>query len=164
MKPYNKLFLLSFTFICCLSDHAASSSSKFYWYDRNYELIKQKISHFNLKPENLVRVKNVVLFVGDGMGITTITSSRTLKRQRSGNAEDKLAFDDFPATALIQTDIVDSQISESAAAATAIFCGVKTTFENLGVDETAGKDACSDVDSHTPSLFSWAQSQNIKTG
>lgn len=164
MKSYNKLFLLTFTFVCCLSDQATSSSSKSYWYNQNYDLIKQKISNFNLKPEHLVRVRNVVFFVGDGMGLTTITASRTLKRQRSGNPEDKLAFDDFPATALVQTDIVDSQISESAAAGTALFSGVKTTFENLGVDETAGKDACSNVDSHAPSLFSWAQSQNLKTG
>lgn len=160
----NKLFLLLLTFSCCLHGQATSARDKFYWYDRNYELIKQKLSYFNLKQENLVRVKNVVFFVGDGMGLTTITASRVLKRQRSGNADDKLAFDDFPATALIQTDIAESQISESAAAATALFCGVKTTFESLGVDETAGEQVCSHPETHVPSIFSWAQSQNIKTG
>jgi alkaline phosphatase len=117
-----------------------------------------------LKPENLVRVKNVILFVGDGMGLTTVTASRVYKRQKLGKPEAKLVFDEFPASALIQTDTANSQISESAAAATALFCGVKTNFENLGVDATAGKDACINIESHTTSIMSWAQQQNLKTG
>lgn len=163
---YFELFLLTFTFICCLSvPTAGEEKNKFYWYNRNYELIKQKISFFNLKPENLVRVKNVILFVGDGMGLTTVTASRVYKKQRSRKSEEtNLVFDEFPASAFIKTDTANSQISESAAAATALFCGVKTNFENLGVDASAGKDSCSNIESHTPSIISWAQNKNIKTG
>lgn len=163
-----ELFLLTFTFVCCLSAPAptvADEKNKFYWYNQNYELIKQKISFFNFEPENLIRVKNVILFVGDGMGLTTVTASRVYKKQKSRNPDQtKLVFDEFPASAFIKTDTANSQISESAAAATALFCGVKTNFESLGVDATAGKDVCSNIDSHTPSIISWAQNANLKTG
>lgn len=162
---YFQILLLTFTFICCLSAPTPSDvKNKFYWYNRNYELIKQKISFFGLKPENLNRVKNVILFVGDGMGLTTVTASRVYKQQKTKNEEAKLAFDDFPASAFIRTDTENSQISESAAAATALFCGVKTNFENLGVDASAGKDACTNIESHTSSIISWAQNKNLKTG
>lgn len=163
---YFEILCLTFTFSYCLSASPTASEvkNKFYWYNRNYELIKQKLSLFNLKPENLPRVKNVILFVGDGMGLTTVTASRTYKQQKMKNEEEKLAFDDFPATAFVKTDTANSQISESAAAATALFCGVKTNFENLGVDASAEKDACKNIESHTTSIVSWAQSKNLKTG
>lgn len=161
---YCELFLLSFTFVCCLCAPTENVKDKIYWYNRNYELINRRLSYFNLKPESLVRVKNVIVFVGDGLGLTTITASRVYKKQKLRNSESKLVFDEFPASALIQTDVANSQISESAAAATALFCGVKTNFESLGVDSSAGKNACSNIDSHTPSIISWAQSQNLKTG
>lgn len=161
---YFEIFLPSLAFVCCLCASAENVKDKLYWYNRNYELINRRLSYFNLKPESLVRVKNVILFVGDGMGLTTVTASRIHKRQKLRNSESKLVFDEFPASALIQTDTANSQISESAAAATALFCGVKTNFESLGVDSSAGKNACNYIDSHTPSIVSWAQAQNLKTG
>lgn len=159
-----ELFLLTFSFVCCSSAPSVIEKNKVFWYNHNHELIKKRLSYFNLKPESLVRVKNVILFVGDGMGLTTVTASRVYKKQKSSNPEAKLVFDDFPASALIHTDTANSQISESAAAATALFCGVKTDFESLGVDVTAGKDACNNIGSHTKSIVSWAQQKNLKTG
>lgn len=64
MKIPFKLFLLTFTFISCLSFPTLSGKDKVYWYNRNHELIEQKIAYSNLRPENLLRVKNVILFVG----------------------------------------------------------------------------------------------------
>ena len=161
---YFELFLLTLLFVCCLSVPSVNVKSKIFWYNENYELIKHRISYFNLNPESLARVKNVILFVGDGMGLTTVTASRVYKREKFRDPNAKLVFDEFPASALIQTDTANSQISESAAAATALFCGVKTNFENLGVDASAGKDLCSNSDSHTQSIISWAQKQKLKTG
>lgn len=45
--------------------------------------------------------KNVLLFVGDGMGISTVTAARILSGQRLGRkGEDhELAWDTFPAVA-----------------------------------------------------------------
>lgn len=151
------LFLLSMT-------ESIIAIDKAYWYNRNSEALERRMSNFNLKAESLVRVKNVILFVGDGMGLTTVTASRVHKRQSQKNPDARLIFDDFPASAFIQTDSANTQISESAAAATALFCGVKTNYESLGVDASGGKNACSKIESHTPSIISWAQDQNLKTG
>lgn len=87
-----------------------------------------------------------------------------MKRQITKNFNNNLIFDEFEATAMMQTDIYNSQIPESAATSTALFCGVKTNFENLGVDASAGRNACINIDSHTPSIMSWAQEKNFKTG
>lgn len=45
--------------------------------------------------------KNVILFVGDGMGVATVTAARILRGQRLGKkGEDhELAWDGFPAVA-----------------------------------------------------------------
>ncbi|KAG8225733.1 hypothetical protein J437_LFUL012876 [Ladona fulva] len=46
--------------------------------------------------------RNVVLFVGDGMGVSTVTAARILRGQQlGGSGEDhKLAFEKFPNLAL----------------------------------------------------------------
>lgn len=158
-----KIIILLAILSNCLAK-SLMQKDKLFWYEENYDELKKRLSFGNLKPENVGKVKNVVLFVGDGMGLSTITASRVLKGQRTGKYNEKLIFDEFPASALVKTDTLNSQISESAAAATALFCGVKTNFESLGVDVTAGKDTCANVRSHTKSIMSWAQDENMKTG
>ena len=50
------------------------------------------------------KAKNVILFLGDGMGVTTITPARILKGQLQNKPgeETKLVFEDFPNTCLIK--------------------------------------------------------------
>ena len=50
------------------------------------------------------RAKNVILFLGDGMGISTITAARILKGQLGGHRgeEGYLEFDRFPYTGLVK--------------------------------------------------------------
>ena len=54
------------------------------------------------------KAKNVILFLGDGMGISTITPSRILKGQLKNTTgeEAKLVFEDFPNTCLIKVSAV----------------------------------------------------------
>lgn len=51
----------------------------------------------NLKPVKK-RAKNVILFVGDGMGVTTLTAARILEGQMRGESgeENRLSFENFP--------------------------------------------------------------------
>ncbi|XP_069992204.1 alkaline phosphatase, tissue-nonspecific isozyme-like [Penaeus vannamei] len=46
--------------------------------------------------------KNVILFVGDGMGVATVTAGRILKGQKEGQSgeEYRLSFEKFPYVAL----------------------------------------------------------------
>ena len=76
--------------------------------------------------------KNVILFVGDGMGISTITAGRIFDGQSKGKTgeEHQLEFDKFENVALIKTYNTNAQVPDSAGTATAIMSGYKT---NMGV-------------------------------
>lgn len=49
---------------------------------------------------NRNRAKNIIVFIGDGMGMSTITSGRIFAGQMKGNTgeEYKLSFEKFPNT------------------------------------------------------------------
>ena len=89
--------------------------------------------------------KNVILFVGDGMGISTVTAARILDGQQRGMAgeENMLSFDTMPITGLVKTYTVDAQTPDSAGTMTAIISGVKTDSRVLGVDEDIIPGECS---------------------
>ncbi len=83
------------------------------------------------------RAKNVILFVGDGMGITTLTAARILEGQMRGESgeENHLSFETFPSVALSRTYSANQQTSDSAPTMTAIISGVKTDEGILSVNQ-----------------------------
>ena len=83
------------------------------------------------------RARNVILFIGDGMGISTVTAARIYEGQKRGETgeENLLSFEKFPHTALIKTYNTDSQVPDSAGTATAMNAGVKTRIGFIGVGE-----------------------------
>ncbi|KAM5228692.1 intestinal-type alkaline phosphatase-like [Ctenodactylus gundi] len=88
--------------------------------------------------------KNLILFLGDGMGVPTVTATRILKGQSQGKLgpETPLAMDKFPYMALSKTYNVDRQVPDSAGTATAFLCGVKTNFRTIGVSAAARYGQC----------------------
>ncbi|XP_027731138.1 intestinal-type alkaline phosphatase [Vombatus ursinus] len=88
--------------------------------------------------------KNLIIFLGDGMGVPTITATRILKGNLNGNLglETPLAMDGFPYVALSKTYNVDRQVPDSAGTATAYLCGVKGHFETIGVSAAARFNQC----------------------
>ncbi|XP_036176691.1 intestinal-type alkaline phosphatase-like [Myotis myotis] len=88
--------------------------------------------------------KNLILFLGDGMGVSTVTATRILKGQMNGKLgpETPLAMDKFPFVALAKTYNVDRQVPDSAGTATAYLCGVKTNFLIIGVSAAARYNQC----------------------
>ncbi|MDN4500831.1 alkaline phosphatase [Alteromonadaceae bacterium BrNp21-10] len=94
------------------------------------------------------RAKNVILFVGDGMGISTVTAARILEGQLQGNMgeENQLSFDRFPFAGLAKTYNVDAQTPDSAGTMTAMMSGVKTDVGVIGVNENIVRGDCSTVD------------------
>ncbi|MBM7072335.1 alkaline phosphatase [Shewanella sp. 202IG2-18] len=91
--------------------------------------------------------KNVILFVGDGMGVSTVTAARILEGQKKGmqGEENDLSFDKFPFAGLAKTYNVDAQTPDSAGTMTAMMSGVKTDAGVLGVDEDIQRGDCSTV-------------------
>lgn len=93
------------------------------------------------------QAKNVILFVGDGMGISTVTAARILDGQMKGMAgeENQLSFDRFPFAGLSKTYNVDAQTPDSAGTMTAMMSGVKTDVGVIGVDEDIARGDCTTV-------------------
>ena len=82
------------------------------------------------------KAKNVILFVGDGMGISTITAARILAGQQQGQTgeENSLSFEKFDNVALVKTYNTDAQVADSEGTASALNTGTKT---RIGVINTA---------------------------
>jgi len=66
--------------------------------------------------------KNVLFFLGDGMGMTTLTAARIY----SVGEEGSLTLDTLPETAFIKTYSNDSQVTDSAPSMSAYMTGVKS--------------------------------------
>lgn len=93
------------------------------------------------------QAKNVILFVGDGMGISTITAARILDGQNNGmdGEENVLAIDNMPFSGLSKTYNVDAQTPDSAGTMTAMVAGVKTDVGVIGVGEGVERGSCASV-------------------
>ncbi|KAJ9595525.1 hypothetical protein L9F63_013290 [Diploptera punctata] len=77
------------------------STDRNYWYEMARTAIRRRLQESTLlEPQQFA--KNVILFVGDGLGMTTLTASRILKGQRHGRSgeEENLVWDHFPAVSL----------------------------------------------------------------
>lgn len=99
------------------------------------------------KLETDVPVKNIILMIGDGMGLNAIKCAEI---QKGG----KFATAAMPYTAKVTTDSL-SGTTDSAAAATALACGVKTYNKYIGMDKD-GKAV--------ESITEVAKSYGMKTG
>ena len=111
--------------------------------------------------------KNVILFVGDGMGIATVTAARILEGQQRGERgeENRLAFDLLPHVAFSKTYSTDAQVSDSASTMTAIVSGVKTKSGVLGVDERIRRGDHTSVDSSSVlTILEEAEDRGLATG
>ncbi|GFS88556.1 alkaline phosphatase, tissue-nonspecific isozyme [Nephila pilipes] len=139
------------------------AQDRWYWYQQAKSELLKKLDD----DRNYNVAKNLILFIGDGMGITTVTTSRILRGQKKGQTgeESELAFDKFEYVAFSKTYNTDSQVGDSGACATALLCGVKGRFETVGLDDSGRYDKCqSSFQSRIPCLADWAQAEGKSTG
>ncbi|NXA31117.1 PPBI phosphatase, partial [Eudromia elegans] len=96
-----------------------------------------------LEPR-VVQAKNLIIFLGDGFGVPSITATRILNGQLQGKLgpETPLFMDSFPYVALSKTYTVDRQVPDSAGTATAYLCGVKGNYKTIGVSAAARYQQC----------------------
>jgi alkaline phosphatase len=99
------------------------------------------------KSPKASKAKNVILFVGDGMGVSTLTAARILQGQRNNQLgeEGYLSFETFPYSAQVKTYNVDAQTPDSAGTMTAMISGVKTDAGVIGVNENIERGVCTTV-------------------
>ena len=111
--------------------------------------------------------KNVIFFLGDGMGISTVTAARIYAGQTAGatGEEYSLAFEEFPHLALIKTYNTDAQVPDSAGTITALTTGEKTRIGVLGINGTVARDDCDAALQNTlPTLAELAEQAGMGTG
>lgn len=108
--------------------------------------------------------KNVIIFIGDGMGVASLSTGRIYKGQLAGRSgeEETLSFDHFPNTGFSKTYTTDRQVPDSAGTATAMFSGVKTKNGVIGVDYTVTETT--EVAASVSNIMEWAQEAGKRTG
>ncbi len=115
------------------------------------------------------KARNVILFVGDGMGVSTVTAARILEGQMRGltGEENALFFETLPHVALSKTYTWDQQTPDSAPTMTAMITGYKARDGMLSVDHTTRRGEC---DAHAvakrslPTLLEQAAEAGKATG
>lgn len=113
------------------------------------------------------RAKNVILFVGDGMSLTTVAAARILAGQQDGGSgeEHRLGWEDFPHTALSRTYNTDMQTPDSAGTMTAMASGAKTRAGVIGLGQARPRGDCSDIDDNALlTMLELAESAGLATG
>ena len=118
------------------------------------------------KPNNN-KARNVIIFIGDGMGVSTLTAGRIFEGQQLGlDGESYVAqMDLLPHTALVKTYSHDAQVPDSAPTATAIVAGVKTKNGVIGVGpEAIENDCAATAPFKVQSLFGMAEDRGLATG
>ena len=119
-----------------------------------------------VKP-NTRKAKNVILFVGDGMDITTTTAARIYDGQARGEdgEENYLSFERFPWIALSKTYNTDAQTPDSAGTMTAMVTGVKTKIGVISLDDRARvSDCASSKGAAVLTLGEYAEMAGLATG
>ncbi len=87
---------------------------------------------FALPVQAAGEARNVIFFLGDGMGPTVVTAARIYKYGEAG----LLTMDTLQRTARIKTYSLDAQTTDSAPSMAAYMTGVKTRNEVLSMDGT----------------------------
>ena len=111
LKKYIIVFFISIFFISCKSQKEFVSLET----TRNKAITPTK------------KVKNIILLVGDGMGLSQVSASQFYNKNASN-------FNRFPVIGLIKTSSSSDLITDSAASATAFASGIKTYNGALGVN------------------------------
>ncbi|MCS3459266.1 alkaline phosphatase [Aeromonas sp. BIGb0445] len=91
------------------------------------------------KDAGTTRAKNVIFFLGDGMGINTLTAARIYGVGEAGD----LTIDTLPETAFIKTFSHDAQVTDSAPSMAAYMTGVKSNNGVISMDgDATQQDDC----------------------
>ena len=133
-----------------ISDAATENSSPLThmdnsWYVESAAKVEDIHTAMTQLSKNRGAAKNIILFIGDGMSIGTVTAARILDGQQKGMSgeENSLSFGHFPFTGLSKTYNVDAQTPDSAGTMTAIISGVKTDIGVIGLNENVVMGDCS---------------------
>ncbi|WAC48301.1 alkaline phosphatase [Asticcacaulis sp. SL142] len=118
------------------------------------------------RTPNTGKAKNIILFIGDGMGINSVTAGRIMAGQARGQdgASYRLTFETLPYSAFSKTYSADKFVTDSANGISAITTGVKTINGAIGVDATVTSKACALRATHIPTIAEQAKRMGKSAG
>lgn len=181
LKPITMAIALALSTSTTIVGQAASPDSfpapfsdKTTWFEAGKAAVEKNAE---VRP-NPHKAKNVILFIGDGMGVSTVTAARILAGQQpdiidpsntklaSSGEENSLSFEHFPYLALSKTYSTNQQTSDSAPTMTAMVTGVKTGDGMISLDQAANRADCNvDLNSHKlKTILEIAESKGKATG
>lgn len=134
-------FLISSIVVIGQNERRADSATGSFVYDQPYEIVR-------VKPIKKGRVKNVILMIGDGMGLSQVSSAWVANRG-------KLNLDNCTSTGFSRTWCANKLITDSGAAGTAMATGKKANYHSISVDMQGNPLA---------SLTDLANKNGLKTG
>ncbi|XP_071524104.1 alkaline phosphatase-like [Panulirus ornatus] len=164
-KPLSTVVWVTLSLVVTVQTQQFMFEARQHWWD----LAQNELAAALNVRDNWNVAKNVILFLGDGMGVTANTAARIYKGQKMGMSgeEGHLIWERFPNVGLLKTYTVDRQVPDSAATATAFLCGVKGNFFTIGVDPAVTLGDCAASRNpiyHTSSILQWAQEAGKDTG
>lgn len=142
---------------------AAETHTASYWREQGEAALQTALA---VQP-NTRKAKNVILFIGDGNGITSVTATRIFDGQSRGASgeENVLSYERFPHVALSKTYNTNLQTPDSAGTMSAIMTGVKTRAGVISLGPEAIVGQCDGVaDAALPSLLEQAEQKGLATG
>lgn len=170
MISFRALLLLACFVLGTIGDkyHRRSSGKSIDIQETNWNRMAQESVRKALNLKRLTgRAKNLILFIGDGMGISTTAVARIYKAQEINKPvhEVKLAWEAMPHSALAKTYSSDYQTSDSAATATALYSGVKTRQTLIGLNEKVSPKKCNtQAGNELKNIFDYAREEKKWTG
>lgn len=134
--------------------------SQKFWIDQGQNILKRKIN----QKFNFNKAKNLVIFIGDGMGLSTQSATRSFL----GDDSVELSFEKFPFSGLSKTYCVNYKTGDSSCTASAILNGVKINYQTVNVEASVNLRNCSaQQNSQThiePVIFKYSQKAGKSTG
>lgn len=138
------------------------------WYQQGDAWLQTRLESLQQSSIALIpKAKNLILFVGDGMSITTLTAARIWQGQQLGKLGEEhfLHFEHFPHTALIKTYNTNQQTPDSAGTMSAMMTGVKTRAGLISIGPEQDRSECKNSEQHhQQTLFEWGHQAGYATG
>lgn len=157
------MLLLSYTLLPACSDRDSTPQQNNVWFKQAQATLEAA------RKRNIIdrKAKNIIIFIGDGNGVASVTATRILQGQLQGGSgeEHQLAYEQLPHLALVKTYNTNAQTADSAGTASAIFTGIKTKQGVLSINDSVARGDCAAaINNHATTLLELAEQTGRSTG
>lgn len=142
-----------------------SDGSQTHWTTRGRNDLKRAMELEGKLIKN--KAKNIILVVGDGMGVSTVTAARWYKSElyKTPIASTTLSWEELPHFSHSKTHNADARVPDSAGTASAMMSGEKAQEGVIGYDHTVVRQTCQPDSKHkVKTVMEYAMEQGKSTG